>query len=168
MVKLARAHGVEELLPFTVKGTDTRIQKRIEHGLRVRGTGVGQKVKGKIWERTMRNRLEDRKQAMLGMPQLIQDWKDVSKTLASKCLALFLFTFFTVERKSRLEGLAQIRSRTNSATDLIESTSRTQIEVIKSWSKNWVIELAKRSRDLLEYLYRRTIPRGELVKVISC
>ncbi|KAL9119516.1 MAG: hypothetical protein Q9187_003932 [Circinaria calcarea] len=75
LVKLARAHGVEELLPFTVKGTDERIRKREEHGLRVKGTGVGQKVKGKKWERTMKGRLERRKQAMLEMPKMIQHWK---------------------------------------------------------------------------------------------
>lgn len=78
LVKLARAHGVEELLPPTVKGTEFRIQKRAEHGLRVRGTGVGQRVKGKKWERTQRARLDKRKQAMLQMPQMIYNWKKVS------------------------------------------------------------------------------------------
>ena len=77
LVKLARANGVEELLPFTIKGSETRIKKREEHGLRVKGTGVGQRVKGKEWERTMKGRLERRKQAMLEMPQLIRSWKMV-------------------------------------------------------------------------------------------
>lgn len=81
LVKLARAHGVEELLPPTVKGTEARIQKRAEHGLRVRGTGVGQRVKGKKWERTLKGRLQRRKQAMLQMPQMIHDWKRVSWNL---------------------------------------------------------------------------------------
>ena len=76
-MKLARAHGVEELLPFTVKATDERIRKREEHGLRVKGTGVGQRVKGKEWERTMKGRLERRRQAMLEMPKMIQYWKQV-------------------------------------------------------------------------------------------
>lgn len=79
---MARANGVEELLPFTVKGTDARIQRRAEHGLRVKGTGVGQKIKGKAWERTMKGRLEKRKQAMEGMPKLIAEWKLVSKFLS--------------------------------------------------------------------------------------
>ena len=74
---MARANGLEELLPFTVKGTEERIRKREEFGLRVKGTGVGQKVKGKGQERTMKGRLEQRKQAMLEMPQLIQSWKQV-------------------------------------------------------------------------------------------
>lgn len=74
---MARANGVEELLPFTVKGTEARIRRREELGLRVKGTGVGQKVKGKGWERTMKGRLEKRKKAMLEMPQLIQSWKQV-------------------------------------------------------------------------------------------
>lgn len=75
---MARANGVEELLPYTTKGTEERIQRRVEHGLRVKGTGVGQKVKGKLWERTMKGRLEKRRQAMLGMPKLVQQWKQVS------------------------------------------------------------------------------------------
>lgn len=53
LVKLARDHGVEELLPFTHKGTEERIRNRVEHGLRVKGTGVGQQVKGHKHERQM-------------------------------------------------------------------------------------------------------------------
>ncbi|TGJ88001.1 hypothetical protein E0Z10_g749 [Xylaria hypoxylon] len=34
LVKLARGEGVEELLPFTSKGTEERIRHRVEHGLR--------------------------------------------------------------------------------------------------------------------------------------
>lgn len=56
LVKLARQHGVEELLPFTVKGTEVKLKKRQENGLRVKGTGVGQAVKGKEWERTLKGR----------------------------------------------------------------------------------------------------------------
>jgi large subunit ribosomal protein L25 len=51
LVKLAREHGVEELLPKTVKGTEYQIAHRVEHGLRVKGTGVGQSVKGHAYER---------------------------------------------------------------------------------------------------------------------
>lgn len=76
LVKLARAHGVEELLPFTVKGTKYKLEKRLSKGLRVKGTGVGERVKGKEWERTMKTRLEARRQAMINMPQLIKDWKE--------------------------------------------------------------------------------------------
>lgn len=83
LVKLARANGVEELLPPTVKGTEARIQKRAANGLRVKGTGYGQRVKGKLWERTMKGRLEKRRQAMEAMPTLIEEWKKVkiSKSL---------------------------------------------------------------------------------------
>lgn len=80
LVKMARANGIEELLPYTTKGTEERIQRRVKHGLRVKGTGVGQKVKGKLWERTMKGRLEKRRQAMLEMPKLVQEWKQVSIT----------------------------------------------------------------------------------------
>ena len=53
LVKLAREHGVEDLLPPTTKGTEYKLAHRVEHGLRVKGTGVGQKVKGHIHERHM-------------------------------------------------------------------------------------------------------------------
>ncbi|TVY83455.1 54S ribosomal protein L25 [Lachnellula suecica] len=76
LVKLAREHGVEELLPPTVKGTAERIRRRTENGLRVKGTGVGQRVKGKESERTLKGRLEKRRQAMLEMPQMVQTWKE--------------------------------------------------------------------------------------------
>ncbi|KAI9733196.1 MAG: hypothetical protein M1818_007314 [Claussenomyces sp. TS43310] len=56
LVKLAREHGVEELLPPTVKGTAERLRRREENGLQVKGTGIGQKVKGKAWERSMKSR----------------------------------------------------------------------------------------------------------------
>jgi hypothetical protein len=55
-VKLARQYGVEELLPHTVKGTEERLRRRAENGLRVKGTGVGQRVKGKESERTLKGR----------------------------------------------------------------------------------------------------------------
>jgi len=48
---MAREHGVEELLPYTPKGTEERLRKRVEFGLRVKGTGVGQQVKGHAHER---------------------------------------------------------------------------------------------------------------------
>ena len=81
LVKLARANGVEDLLPPTSKSAGTRLLKRMEGGLRVKGTGVGQKVKGKIWERTQSARLEKRRQAMLGMPKMVQQWKQVMLSL---------------------------------------------------------------------------------------
>jgi large subunit ribosomal protein L25 len=56
LVKLAREHGVEELLPHSIKGTAERLRRREENGLRVKGTGIGQKVKGKEWERTLKGR----------------------------------------------------------------------------------------------------------------
>ncbi|KAB8337137.1 hypothetical protein FH972_021441 [Carpinus fangiana] len=75
LVKLAKANGVEELLPFTIKSTIEKDRKRVEHGLRVKGTGTGQRVKGHEWERTLKGRLDKRRQAMLDMPKMIQEWK---------------------------------------------------------------------------------------------
>ena len=83
LVKMARENGVEELLPYTKKGTEVRLLRRQEQGLKVKGTGVGQRVKGKIWERTMKGRLEKRRQAMLEMPKMVQQWKQVSRLRGS-------------------------------------------------------------------------------------
>ena len=47
---------MEDLLPMSVKSTEFRLQRRMENGLRVKGTGVGQRVKGKESERTMKAR----------------------------------------------------------------------------------------------------------------
>ena len=44
----------------------------------MRGTGDGQKVKGHKWERKMPAKLEARRKAMEGMPELIRQWKQVS------------------------------------------------------------------------------------------
>ncbi|KAF1845901.1 uncharacterized protein K460DRAFT_377237 [Cucurbitaria berberidis CBS 394.84] len=75
LVKLADQHGVVDLLPWTIKKPGEKERRRIEKGLMVKGTGEGQKVKGKLWERTLKGRLEMRRQAMLNMPALIQEWK---------------------------------------------------------------------------------------------
>ncbi|EON64981.1 hypothetical protein W97_04216 [Coniosporium apollinis CBS 100218] len=75
LVKLAAAHGLESLLPPTAKGSAERASRREEHGLRVKGTGAGQRVKGKLWERTLKGRLEGRRKAMEGMPGMIEMWK---------------------------------------------------------------------------------------------
>ncbi|KAL8674332.1 MAG: hypothetical protein Q9168_001261 [Polycauliona sp. 1 TL-2023] len=77
LVKMAKANGVEELLPYSIKGSDEGRKRREAHGLRVKGTGIGQRVKGKAWERTMKSRLGQRKQAMLGMPAMVQQWKQL-------------------------------------------------------------------------------------------
>lgn len=79
LVQMAREHGVEELLPETTKGTEYRLAYRVEHGLRVKGTGVGQRVKGHIHERHMIAKMEQRRKAMMDMPKLIKAWKRVGK-----------------------------------------------------------------------------------------
>lgn len=107
LVKLARQHGVADLMPFSVKSDVEKLRRRQENGLRVKGTGVGERVKGKESERTLKGRyvinilqaailsmilkyyqlltfcfrLEKRRQAMLNMPQMIQTWKEVSLIL---------------------------------------------------------------------------------------
>ncbi|KAK2880125.1 hypothetical protein FQN49_000539 [Arthroderma sp. PD_2] len=75
LVKLGIKYGVEELLPPGRKSTEYKQARLIEKGLRVKGTGIGQKVKGHKWERMMGGKLEKRKKAMLEMPEMIRLWK---------------------------------------------------------------------------------------------
>lgn len=76
LFKLAKEHNVLSLMPLSPKHPEVKEQKRIENGLRVQGTGMGKKVKGKAWERTMSSRLEKRRLAMEGMPEMIKQWKE--------------------------------------------------------------------------------------------
>ncbi|OQD70603.1 hypothetical protein PENDEC_c022G03644 [Penicillium decumbens] len=75
LVKLAIKYNVEPLLPPSIKSTEYKAARLAERGLRVKGTGIGQKVKGHKWERTMEARLEDRRKAMVEMPEMIREWK---------------------------------------------------------------------------------------------
>jgi large subunit ribosomal protein L25 len=78
LVKLAIKYNVEPLLPPGPKSTEYKAAKLAERGLRIKGTGIGQKVKGHKWERTMEARLEERRKAMVEMPEMIRLWKQVS------------------------------------------------------------------------------------------
>lgn len=64
------------LMPWSSKIPEEKEQKRREHGLRVQGTGEGKKVKGKMWERTLKGRLDQRQKAMEGMGEMIRQWKE--------------------------------------------------------------------------------------------
>lgn len=88
LVKLAKKHGVEELLPIGRKSTIFKETRRMERGLAIKGTGIGQKVKGHKWERLMETKLEDRRKAMMEMPELIRLWKQVS-TISPPLFILF-------------------------------------------------------------------------------
>ncbi|OAQ98514.1 hypothetical protein LLEC1_02683 [Akanthomyces lecanii] len=79
LLQMARDHGVADLLPPSEKNPTQRLAHRVEHGLRVKGTGVGQKVKGHIHERHMIAKMEQRRKAMLEMPELIKKWKTTMK-----------------------------------------------------------------------------------------
>ena len=78
LVKLAKQYGVESLLPPGRKSTVFKEERILQKGLRVKGTGEGQKVKGHKWERTMNATVEKRRQAMECMPEMIRLWKQVS------------------------------------------------------------------------------------------
>lgn len=111
LVKMARANGVEDLLPYTIKGMEERFMRRQEGGLKVKGTGVGQKVKGKLWERTQKGRLEKRRQAMLGMPKLVQTWKQVSLAMISLVFLVSTVTDWVLDgSRTWLEEMAKMNN----------------------------------------------------------
>lgn len=99
-MKLAKEYGVEQLLPPGRKSTTFRDIMVYEKGLRIKGTGIGEKVKGHKWERTLNVRLEERRQAMLNMPEMIRAWKQVSYSLIisiPKRLVLTRVSFHSVD-----------------------------------------------------------------------
>ena len=74
MFKLAQKHGVLDLMPVSPKHPKVKEKKRLE-GVKVKGTGVGQRVKGHKWERTLGVRIIERRKAMADMPALIKQWQ---------------------------------------------------------------------------------------------
>jgi large subunit ribosomal protein L25 len=110
LVKKAMNYGVAELLPHTNKLPWVKAQKREEQGLRVKGTGVGQKVKGKEWERTVKGRLEKRRRAMLEMPKLVQQWKEVSFRLERYSWIRTYANNLAERTWKRMEEVAQVRA----------------------------------------------------------
>jgi large subunit ribosomal protein L25 len=75
LVKLAKAANVEHLLPPGRKSSAFKESRILERGLRVRGTGEGQKVKGHKWERQMPEMLAKRREALENMPALVREWE---------------------------------------------------------------------------------------------
>jgi len=75
LVKMAKEYDIEELLPPSRKSTAFKQARLLEQGLRVKGTGEGQKVKGHAWERHVGATLEKRRTAMENMPELVKEWK---------------------------------------------------------------------------------------------
>lgn len=59
LVKQARKYGIEALLPWSKKKTEVRLAKKVEFGSRVKGTGVGQRVKGHKFERDLGKKYVD-------------------------------------------------------------------------------------------------------------
>jgi hypothetical protein len=94
--KAARGYGVEELLPWSMKKSNVKEERKVL-GSRVKGTGVGQRPKGHMHERHMVSKLEDRRRAMLKMPELVREWKLVS-------VALGLMPLLTGRRKGTARG----------------------------------------------------------------
>lgn len=107
LCKIAQKHGVEDWLPYSNKLSWVKEQKRIEGGLRVKGTGVGQRVKGHQFERQMRQKLEKRRQAMLDMPRLIKEWREVRATFILRALLAMSTNVRTERSQQRLEEMAK-------------------------------------------------------------
>lgn len=93
-MKLAIKYNVEPLLPVGPKSSEYKAARMAERGLRIKGTGIGQKVKGHKWERTMEARLEDRRKAMTEMPEMIRMWKQVSIVRGSLTVKSRLTIFY--------------------------------------------------------------------------
>lgn len=53
LVKLARKHGLQDLLPYSKKNAETKLSRKVALGWRGQGTGVGQQVKGHKHERML-------------------------------------------------------------------------------------------------------------------
>lgn len=76
LYKLAKAHFVLDLMPIAPKHPEVKAQKRLEKGLLVQGTGEGKRVKGKLWERQLRSKMDERRKAMEGMNEMVKNWKE--------------------------------------------------------------------------------------------
>ena len=90
-----------------MKLPSVRLAKREELGLRVKGTGEGDKVKGHAWERGMKGKTRTRKEAMVGMPTMVREWKQVS-SLCSVEIAEFVLSGVTERTRSWMEEVAKI------------------------------------------------------------
>ena len=75
LCKLARAHKIEDLLPPSRKSSAFKQARLLERGLRIKGTGKGERVRGKQWERDMPELLERRREALEKMPVLVREWQ---------------------------------------------------------------------------------------------
>jgi large subunit ribosomal protein L25 len=75
LVKLAKRCSIEYLLPPGRKSTAFKQARIVQRGSRVKGTGVGQEVKGHIFERRMGEKLKRRKEALADMPRLVREWE---------------------------------------------------------------------------------------------
>ena len=64
-------------MPPGRKSTEYKDARVLEKGLRIKGTGIGQRVKGHKWERQLKTKMDERKKAMEEMPEMIRLWKQV-------------------------------------------------------------------------------------------
>lgn len=75
LVKLAKKANIEELLPPGRKSTAFKDARILKRGLRVKGTGEGETVKGHQWERRLPQLLQKRQEALEQMPALVREWQ---------------------------------------------------------------------------------------------
>jgi large subunit ribosomal protein L25 len=123
LVKIAQKYGVESLLPAGRKSSAFKEARLLEKGLRVKGTGEGQRVKGHKWEREMPAKLEARRKAMEAMPELIRSWKEVSRFLVVYRNVSWILTFYC---RGTLEGIGR-SGRNDFRTKLYNNLHHAQI-----------------------------------------
>lgn len=106
LCKMAVRYGVEDLLPYSRKKPSEKA-KRAE--LRVQGTGVDGKVKGHAWERNLKSKLDKRREAMMNMPAMIQEWKLVCLLALELCARICGLTIETAWSWQGLDKVAEMR-----------------------------------------------------------
>ena len=109
LCKTAAKHGVAELLPWSMKLPSVKLARREERGLRVKGTGEGEKVKGHKWERTMKGKVKGRKEAMVGMPVMVREWKEVSRALGLGREVMEVLTMSAERAWTWMEEVAEMK-----------------------------------------------------------
>jgi hypothetical protein len=126
---MARNYGVEELLPWSRKKSEVKQARRELYGVRVRGTGVGQQVKGHIWERQMISKMEKRRDAMVKMPEMIKEWKTVSLSMRMPMFRVILMYSREDMAKDGRNGQNEGRLTTYCTVRTRTKHSDTQLEI---------------------------------------
>jgi len=108
LCKTAAQFGVEELLPWSMKLPAVKLARREERGLRMRGTGEGERVKGHAWERGMKSKVKTRKTAMEDMAKVVREWKEVCIGYGEGVRGIDVLTRVVERAWTRVEEVAEM------------------------------------------------------------